>query len=53
MFNKSTGKLEEEALSRAPWQFELLVWGVSPGFPLANHSDLPGSQSIFGRSQDP
>ena len=23
------------------------------GFPLANHFDLPGSQSAFGRSQDP
>ena len=23
------------------------------GYPLANHSDLPGSQSIFGLSQDP
>ena len=25
----------------------------SPGFPLTNHFDLPGSQSLFGISQDP
>ena len=35
------------------WQFELLSWGISSGFPLANHFDLPGSQFIFGISQDP
>ena len=35
------------------WQFELLLWVISPGFALANHFDLPGSQSIFGISQDP
>ena len=23
------------------------MWGISAGFPLANHFDLPGSQSIF------
>ena len=34
-------------------QFELLLRGISSGFPLANHFDLPGSQSIFGISQDP
>ena len=35
------------------WQFELLSWGISSGFPLANHFDLPGSQSIFDLSQNP
>lgn len=28
-------------------QFELLLWDFSSGFPMANHSDLPGLQSIF------
>ena len=27
--------------------------GFSSGFPLTNHFDLPGAQSIFGVSQDP
>ena len=27
--------------------------GISSGLPLASHSDLPGSQSIYGASQDP
>ena len=35
------------------WQWKLLIWGISSSFPLANHSDLPGSQSVFGISQDP
>ena len=35
------------------WQSALLLWGISSGFPLADHSDLPGSQSVFGVSQDP
>ena len=30
----------------------LLLWAISSGFPLANHFDLPGSDSIFGISQD-
>ena len=29
-----------------------LTWGISSGFPLADHFDLPGSQFIFGMSQD-
>lgn len=29
-------------------QFELLLWGISCWFPLANHFDLSGSQSICG-----
>ena len=28
------------------------TWGISSGFPLANYFDLPGSESIFGISQD-
>ena len=35
------------------WQFKSLIWGISSGFPLANHFDLPGSQSIFDLSQNP
>ena len=35
------------------WQFELLLWGISLGFPVTDHFDLPGSQFIFGMSQDP
>ena len=30
-----------------------LYGGISSCFPLANHCDLPSSQSIFGISQDP
>ena len=29
-----------------------LIWGIFSSFPLANHFDLPGSQFIFGISQD-
>ena len=29
-----------------------LIWGTSSWFPLANHFDLPGSESVFGISQD-
>ena len=35
------------------WQFELLLWGISSGFPLTNHFGLPGSPSLFAVSQDP
>ena len=35
------------------WQCELLLWSISSWFPLANHFDFPGSQSIFGISQEP
>ena len=35
------------------WQLELLLWGISSWFSLANHFNLPGSQSIYGISQDP
>ena len=44
---------EQESLSHTLWQFELLVWGISPRFPLANYFYLPGSQSIFGIPQAP
>ena len=44
---------ERVAESRAHWQFELLSRGISSGFPLTSHFDLPGSESIFGVSQDP
>ena len=29
------------------------MWGISYGFSLANHFELPGSESVFGVSQDP
>ena len=35
------------------WQFKSLIWGISSGFPLADHFDLPGSESIFDLSQNP
>ena len=45
---------ERESCWVAPfWQFELLLWSISSGFPLANPFGLPESQSIFGVSQDP
>ena len=28
-------------------------WGISSGFPLANHLALPGSESVFGLFQGP
>ena len=34
------------------WQFKSLIWGISSMFPLTNHFDLPGSESVFGVSQD-
>ena len=35
------------------WQFKLLIWGISSGFLLAKHFDLPGSKSVIVISQDP
>ena len=32
---------------------ELLLCGISSGFPLANYFGLPGSEFMFGISQDP
>ena len=48
--DRHTGGLRERVMPS--WQFELLLWGISSGFPLANHFDLPGSKSVFGISQD-
>ena len=48
-----TGRLGAGVPELHPQQFRSLTWSVSFGFPLARHSDLPGSQSIFGVSQDP
>ena len=50
--NRHTGRLRERE-SLNSWQFELLLWGISSGFLLAGHFDLPGSQFISGISQDP
>ena len=35
------------------WQFEFLLWNICSWYSLANHFDLPGSQSIYGISQNP
>ena len=43
--DRHTGRLRETEL----W-FELLLWGASAGFPLANHLALPGSESVLGVS---
>ena len=42
-----------ESLSHVLVKFELLFQGISSGFPLINHFDLPDSVSIFGSSQEP
>jgi len=44
---------EGESLSCALVAVWIIFWGLFSSFPLANHFDLPGSQSIFGVSQDP
>ena len=47
--DRHTGGLRERV---APsWQFESHLWGVSSVFPLTNHFDLLGPESIFGVSQ--
>ena len=48
--DRHTGGLRDR-VTRS-WQFESLLWGISSVFPLTNHFDLPGSESIFGVSQD-
>ena len=54
MWIDTWGNIQRESPWVAPsWQFELVLWDISFGFPLANHYNLPGSQSIFGPSQDP
>ena len=51
---KGIGGTDKWALRVAPlWQFKSLTWGTSSGFPLASHFDFPGSESVFGLSQDP
>ena len=48
---RHTGWTLESVRVRPSWQFELLLWGISSGFPLISHLNLPGSESIFGVSQ--
>ena len=48
--DRHTGGLRERVVPL--WQLESLLWGISSGFPLTNHFDLPGSEPIFGVSQD-
>ena len=36
-----------------PLWFESLLWGISSRFSLANHFDFPGSEPVFGISQEP
>ena len=43
----------ERRWNSSSWQYDSLLWGISSRFPLANHFDLSGSQSLFGISQDP
>ena len=47
------GRLRERVRVTPAWQFELLLWGISSGFPLSGCFDLPGSQSVFDISEDP
>ena len=47
--DRHTGRLRERVATLQ--QFELLSWSISYGLPLASHSELPGTQSIFGISQ--
>ena len=51
--DRHVGGLRESCWGAPLWQLELPLWGISSRFPLANHFDLPGSQPIFGLSQDP
>ena len=44
--------LEREWLSHVLMAVWTTLWSLSSCFPLANHFDLPSSQSIFGKSQD-
>ena len=50
---RHTGRLKESHRVPALWQFELLSWGTSSGFPLASHFDLPDSQPMFDISKGP
>ena len=50
--NSICGQTHRQTQRLAPlWQFKSLIWGISSGFPLASHFDLPGSAYIFGISQ--
>lgn len=51
--DRHTGRLRESPRVVLLWQFKSLLWGISSGFPLASHFDLPGSESMFGISQAP
>ena len=42
-----------EKNSRPHGSLNHLYWGISSGFPLANHFDWPDSESVFVISQDP
>ena len=53
MWIDHTSELRERVPITPSWQLKSLTGGISSAFPLANHFDLPGSQSIFGVSQDP
>ena len=48
--DRHMGKLIERVTPS--WKFKSLIWGISSGFPLANHFDLPGSKSVLGIAQD-
>ena len=51
---ETPGQTPRESLWVTPaWQFKSLTWGTSSGFHLASHFALPGSQPMFGISQDP
>ena len=50
--NSICGQTHRQTQRVAPlWQFKSLIWGISSGFPLASHFDLPGSAYIFVISQ--
>ena len=49
--DRHTGGLREVVVPS--WWLESLLWGITSGFPLADHFHLPGSESIFGITQNP
>ena len=53
--DRHTGEFRERdrVTESHPHGSELLLWSISSWFPLANQFDFPGSQSIFGISQEP
>ena len=50
-YGKTPRQAQRESVLSLGW-FELLLWDVSSGFPLASHLALLGSD-IFGASQEP